>query len=479
MNEGHSAAWDQEWEKAVSAYHRALEEFPENPKALSSLALSLYQSGKIEEALQLYMKVAKISSDDPVPMEKVAQLSERLGNLKSAIEAAIRAGDLFLQQRDTEKALENWVRVTNLSPEHAIARSRLAQVHEKLGHTQQAVTEYLALASIIQRAGNADKAKEMVDKAQSLAPNSSEVKQANTLLKTGQLLPRPIRGKGGTGPIRMSQVKQLQEPHISRAATGLDPITEARQKALTQLAELLFDFSDDSPAAQERRGLSAIMKGTGGISMQQSEQTKVVLHLGQAIDAQSKGKETQAAEEMESALEANFKHPALYFNLGLLRFKGERFESAQRFLQNAVKHHDYALGTRILLGQMLVKKSDFHNAAMEYLEALKLADSMTVPADKMEEIRQQYEPIIEAQKNQKDENNLQKICENINSLLTHADWREQMIKTRDQMPKHEGEMLAPLADVILQAQSSSVLESINRINQLARMGVLRSAMDEA
>ena len=477
MNEGHSAAWDQEWAKAVSAYRRALQESPDNPKALSSLALALYQSGEIEEALQIYMNVAKLSPDDPIPMEKVAQLSERLGNLKNAMDAAIRAGDLFLQQRDADKALENWVRVTNLNPEHAIARSRLAQVHEKLGHTQQAVIEYLALASIIQRAGNAEKSKEMVDKAQSLSPNSSEVKQAQTLLKTGQLLPKPIRGKGGTGPIRMSQVKQLQEPQ--KAASGLDPITEARQKALTQLAELLFEFSDDSPAAQERRGLSAIMKGTGGISMQQSEQTKVVLHLGQAIDAQSKGKETQAAEEMEAALEANFKHPALYFNLGLLRFKGERFESAQRFLQNAVKHHDYALGTRLLLGQMLVKKADFHNASIEYLEALKLADSMTVPTDKVDDIRQQYEPIIEAQMNEKDDIVLRKICENIDRLLTHPDWREQLHKTRDQMPKQDGEMLAPLADVILQAQSSSVLESMNRINQRARMGTLRSAMDEA
>lgn len=477
MNEGHSAAWDQEWDKAVSAYRRALQEIPDNPKALSSLALALYQSGHIEESLQIYMNVAKLSPDDPIPMEKVAQLSERLGNLKNAMDAAIRAGDLFLQQRDADKALENWVRVTNLNPEHAIARSRLAQVHEKLGHAQQAVTEYLALASIIQRAGNAEKSKEMVDKAQSILPNSPEVKQAQTLLKTGQLLPKPIRGKGGTGPIRMSQVKQLQEPQ--KTASGLDPITEARQKALTQLAELLFEFSDESPAAQERRGLSAIMKGTGGISLQQAEQTKVVLHLGQAIDAQSKGKETQAAEEMEAAIEANFKHPALYFNLGLLRFKGERIESAQRFLQNAVKHHDYALGTRLLLGQMLVKKADFHNAALEYLEALKLADSMTLPAEKVDDIRQQYEPIIEAQMNQQDENILRKICENINTLLTRPDWREQLHKTRDQMPRQEGEMLAPLADVILQAQSSSVLESMNRINQLARMGILRSAMDEA
>jgi tetratricopeptide (TPR) repeat protein len=477
MNEGHSAAWDQEWGKAVTAYRHALQEMPDNPKALNSLGLALYSLGNVEEAFQIYMRVAKITPDDPVPMEKVAQLSERLGDLKTAMDAAIRAGDLFLKQRDTEKAVENWVRVTNINPENAIAHSRLAQVHEKLGHAQQAVIEYLAIASIIQRAGNMEKTQEMVNKAQSLLPNSPEVKQAQTLLKTGQLLPKPIRGKGGTGPIRMAQVKQLQQP--KKTDTGLEPIAEARQKALTQLAELLFEYSDESPSAQERRGLSAIMKGTGAISMQQAEQTKVILHLGQAIDAQSKGNESLAAEEMEGALEAGFKHPSLYFALGLLRFKGERYESAQRFLQNAVKHNDYALGTRLLLGQLNERKSFFKEAALEYLEALKHADVITVAANIADDIRQQYEPLIEAFQNQNDETAQRKICENVRSLLMRPDWRDQLHKTREQMPKQDGDIPAPLADVILQAQSSSVLESMNRINQLARMGSLRSAMDEA
>ena len=479
MNEGHSAAWDQEWDKAVAAYRRALQEFPDHPKALNSLGLALYQLGNIEEALQIYMNVAKLSPDDPVPMEKVAQISERMGELKTAVDASMRAGDLFLQQRDTEKALENWVRVTNLNPEYAPAHSRLAQVHEKLGHLQQAVIEYLAIASILQRSGNPEKSMEMVGKAQSLMPNSPEVKHALTLLSTGQLLPKPMRGKGGTGPIRMAQVKGLQKPGSSQFA-GMDPIAEARQKALTQLAELLFEFSDDSPTAQERRGLSAIMKGTGALSMQQAEQTKVILHLSQAIDAQSNGNDAQAAEELEGALDAGFKHSSLYFALGLLRVKGERLESAQRFLQNSVKHNDYALGTRLLLGQMHVKKSEFRDAALQYLEALKLADSSTVPVDKADEIRQQYEPLIEAHQNQKDESALRKVCDNINSMLMRPDWREQLHKTREQMPKQEsGDMLQPLADMILQVQSSSLLDSMSRINQLARMGSLRSAMDEA
>ena len=477
MNDGHSAAWDQDWEKAAAAYRRALQEVPDNPKALNSLGLALYKLNNFEDALQIYHSVARLSPDDPVPMEKVAQLSERLGDLKAAVDAAMRSSDLFLQQRDTDKAIENWVRVTNLNPEHPIAHSRLAQVHEKLGHTQQAVTEYLALASILQRAGNADKTQELVEKARSLLPNSPEVKQAQTLLRTGQLLPKPIRGKGGTGPIRMSQVRQLQEPQ--KAASGLDPVAEARQKALTQLAELLFDFSDDSPSAQERRGLAAIMKGTGSLSFQQSDQTKVVMYLSQAIDAQTKGNETQAAEELERALEAGFKHPSLFFNLGLLRLKGDRQESAQRFLQSSIKHNDYALATRLLLGQMLGKKQHWKEATLEYLEALKLADAATLPAEKADEIRQSYEPLIEAHQGEKEPETLRKICDNIQGLLMRPDWREQLHRIRDQMPKQDGGMLTPLSEVILQVQSSSVLESMNKINQLARNGRLRSAMDEA
>lgn len=476
MNEGHSAAWDQEWEKAASAYRKALQEFPDHPKALNSLGLALYQLAKFEEALQIYRHVATLSPEDPMPMEKVAQLSERLGDLKNAVDAATRAADLYLNQRDAEKAIENWVRVTTLNPENAIAHSRLALVHEKLGHTQQAVTEYLAVASLVQRSGNAQKTQELVDKALSLMPKSPEAREAQTLLKTGQLLAKPMRGKGGTGPIRMAQIKQMQQP--KQAASGMDPVAEARQKALTQLAEILFEYSDESPAARERTGLSAIMKGTGQLSMQQAEQTKVVLHLGQAIDALSKNQDAQAAEELEHAIEAGFNHASLHFALGLLRSRGARLESALRHLQHAVKHKDYNLAARLLQGQMLVKKGQMKEAALEYLEALRLGDSLVVPEEQADEIRQMYEPLLEAQQDQTEEN-ARRLCENVESLLMRPDWRDRLHKSREQMPKQEGGMLAPLAEVILQAQSSQVLESINRVHQLARAGSLRSAMDEA
>lgn len=480
MNEGHSAAWDQEWGKAAMAYRQALQEIPDHPKALNSLGLALYQQAAFEEALQIYRRVAHITPTDPVPMEKLAQLLERTGHLKEAIDAAFKAADLFLNQRDIDKAIENWVHVTTLDPEHVLAHSRLALAHEKLGHKVRAVTEYISVASLVQRTGNMEKTVELINRALKILPESAEAKQAQTLLRSGQLLPKPLRPKGGTGPIMMAQVKQLDQPK-KQTDSGLDPIAEARQKALTRLAEILFDYStDDGAAVQARRGLQALMRGTGQLSMQATEQTKVVLHLGQAIDAQTKGNDTLAAEELEHALEAGFKHPSLYFDLGLLRSRSDRLESAVRHLQHAVKHNDFNLAARLLLGQIHHKLGRFGTASVEYLEALRLADSMVVPAEQAEEISQMYEPLIEAQASQNDEFALKRLCDNINEMLMRRNWRDHLHRAREQMPRsQDGDMPMPIAEVLLEAQSSQVLEAINHVHQLARSGWLRTAMEEA
>jgi tetratricopeptide (TPR) repeat protein len=75
---------------------------------------------------------------------------------------------------------------------------------------------------------------------------------------------------------------------------------------------------------------------------------------------------------------------------------------------------------------------------------------------------------------------LKRLCDNINGMLMRKNWRDHLYKSREQMPKsQDSDVLMPLAEVILQAQSSQVLESINYVHQLARAGKLRSAMDEA
>jgi tetratricopeptide (TPR) repeat protein len=479
MNDGHSAAWDQMWDKAAVYYQMALEEFPNQPKALSSLGLALLQLQRFDESLQIYRRVLEITPEDPIPAEKVAQLSERLGSLQDAIRSTMRAAELYLNQRDIDKAIENWVRVTQLDSDHIQAHTRLAMAYEKMGRTGQAVNEYLVVASLVQRSGHIDKAAELVDKALVLSPNSQEVKQAQALLKSNQLLPKPPRSKGGTGALRMAQVRQLETP-TQQAETGLDPIAETRQKALTRLAEVLFEYSSDDDGKQVPRGIRAIVRGTGPLSLGQSERSRVILHLSQAIEALTKNQETQAVDELERALEAGFNHPALYFNLGLLRSKGDRLESALRHLQQAVKHKNYALGAHLLMGDIQRKIRRLPEAAQEYLESLKLADSMVVSPDQSDGIRQLYEPLIEAQANQKDETALNRLCDNIHDLLVSPNWRDKVLKAREQLPAPlGGELPFPLAEILIKAESSQVLETITRVHQLARDGQVRAAMEEA
>lgn len=478
MNRGHSAAWDQLWDKAAAAYRAALTEMPDNPKALSSLALAIYQLQDFEEALQIYRRLAQVTPSDPIPFEKMAHISERLGNITDAVNTAMKAADLYLAQKDVEKAIENWSRVTQLNPDSVLAHSRLALVHERLRHPQQAVTEYLALASLMQRAGKLDKSAELINRALKLMPRSQAAEQAKALLESGQLLPKPIRPKGGTGPLRMAQVKKMSQPK-KQISSGMDPVREARKKALTVLAEVLFEYSDESDVYQERKGLQAIMHGTGELSLRQMAQTKIIMHLGQAIDAQSKGKQETAAEELAQALLAGFEHPALYFSLGMLRVEGGRADNAVSHLQHAVKHADFGLAARLLLGRSLRMLGRLTEAATEYLEALKLADGLLVAAEQVDALHQLYEPLIEAQMGESDEEASARLCDNIDEMLMRNDWREHLQKAREELPKSDGEVPLPLAEILIEAQSGKVLSAMSRVHELARQGFMRSAMDEA
>jgi tetratricopeptide (TPR) repeat protein len=478
MNRGYSAAWDQQWNQAVVAYQQALDEIPNDPKALANLGLALFELQRYEESLRAYQQAAQADPRDPIPLEKAAQLLERLGNMQEAIQAFLRAAELNIQNQNPDKALENWMRVTQLDSQHINARLYLAMVHERLGHGPQATSEYLAAASLFQRAGNMPKAAEMIGRSLRLSPRSPEARQAESMLKNGQLLPKPMHRQGGTGVLRMAQVKLL-EPSKS-ADSGLDPIAEGRKQSLNRLAEVLFDLSEETGASAvaSKRGMQAIVRGANPLNLKQSDRSKIMLHIGQAIDAQTKNQDNLAIEELEKALAAGFDDPSIYFNLGLLRSKTERSETAMRHLQVSVKHKDYAIASRLLLAQIELELGRLSEASVEYLEALKIADALVVPAEEAAEIRQLYEPLIEAQSHQTDAEKMEQLCTNIKQLLLRPNWRSQVAQARDQLPKY-AEGAIPLAEILTQAQSGQVIEAVGKVRQLARAGHLRSAMDEA
>lgn len=478
MNQGHSAAWDQQWQHAADFYRAALEQIPEHPAALTSLGLALYEQSQFEPALDCYRRASRAAPNDPVPVERMARIYERQGKIAEAVQTGLQAAELQWKAQDVQKAVENWQAVLRVQPENLMARTRLGMVYDRTGRKNEAVAEYLAAASIIQHNGDAAKAAQLAGYAQQLMPENMETRRAVNMLKAGQMLPRPGKPKAGG---QAMATPALEAPHAAPPIEeGMDPVSEARQDALTQLAGILFDQGDDAaPQQAAGRGLSALTRGMGSLNDDSSKRTRVLLHLSQAIDSLSHGQGAQAAADLDRAQEAGLSHPASMFLLGMLNNNGDRLK-ALRCLQESVKHPAFSLASYLLMGQNYEAQGQMRPAAAAFLEALRLADVQSMPETQREELDQLYEGLIENQTQQVDEQGLKNINQTITGQLLRPDWRAFLLVARQQLP---GQSIngapTPLAEMLLESRSSQVIELLSKVRQLTAQNKYRTAMEEA
>lgn len=482
MNQGHSAAWDQKWEKAAGFYRQAIDIIPNNATALTSYGLALFEMKSYDEALGLYDKASTLAPNDPLPYEKIAEINDLQGMQPEAIQAYLQAADLYLKQRDVEKAIDNWHKILIFDPGHLDARRKLALVYERLGRKLEAVNEYIAIASLMQHRGETSKAIELIEYALHLVPDHVEAQQAKNALQGRHPLPMPEAPKTVSAP---SKKKTGPLPDLSAKEKApkqtQDPIAEARRLAMASLAELLFEQGDDLDSGNgHRRGLSALTGGKSSMPSGQADRTRIQLHIGQAIELQSRGEFTKATHELERAVKTGLNHAAAYFNLGLLQKEQNMAEEALKQLRNSVKHPDFALASYLLMAELHHRADKDSEAAAACVQALRLADAAVVPEDQAADLKQIYEPIIEAQSQETDPKNLRGMYKSITAQLLRPDWRQHLAAAREQLPQAgPGSPPIPLAEMLLQTSSGEVIESLSFVSQLIQRDKTRSAMEEA
>lgn len=480
MNQGHSAAWEGNWQEAVKHYSRALQEFPDNPPTLNSLALAHFELGNLEQSLELYKNAARLSPEDPLPAEKIALIFRQTGRMKEAVQYSMRAAELYHKLRDAEKAIKNWTRVTRLDAENIDAHVQLAQVYEALRRIPQAISEYISVAALQQHAGLIDEARKTGDHALELNPKSSEARQAVAMLQAFTKMPKPVSQVGISGPLRLprgtSGLAPEQTSHLE-FEEGPDPIEEATQKAVQTLAAMLFDLTPGgSEPARKQAGLRSIARAVS----RGFDEKAIVRHLSQFIKMNVLGKSKAAAEELNDAIEAGLDHPAAHYILGVLLSEDGKSELAQPSFQKALKHLDFTLAARLEIGDYQRQQGRYSEAAVEYLEALKIADSAVVPESKGEALRRQYETLIASAMRNTNEIETRLLCENIHHLLIRPNWRTGIHEARGQLPRSAaGAAPLPIADILSHANSTQLVDSLARINKIYRQGYFRAAMEEA
>lgn len=477
MSQGHSAAWEQDWNKAGDFYRQALDEIPDHPMGLSSLGLAYFQIKKYDESLRLYQRLSAINPDDPMPFEKIASIYQRVGMTHDAVQAYMQGAEMQLKSHDVERAIEDFHHATRLDPENQTIHTRLAMIYDKMGRKDNAVNEYLITAYLMQQAGDINKAMQIVQYTLNVEPGNTSAKKAYSLLKENKQLPKYEQGLAAE---QYREEKASETEPVAEPVPLYDPITEARLKALKQMASMLFDQAEDSTSGQmSRRGIYTLTRGTGGLSQEQAERTRIQLHLSQAIDLQTSGQDEAAAIELESAVELGLNQSASHYVLGLL-VRNTDPQKGLKYLQRSVKNPDFELGSFLLIGEIYDHLGQYKEASSAALQALKLADAESVSPEQAEELVQLYEPIFETQMQVADEKDLRNLYQVIIRQLIRPDWREYLKDARKQLPPQpEGSPPLPLAEMLLETSSGQLVDALSRIRTLASEGKLRTAMEEA
>jgi tetratricopeptide (TPR) repeat protein len=211
----------------------------------------------------------------------------------------------------------------------------------------------------------------------------------------------------------------------------------------------------------------------------QDNRPSLVYHLRRAVDFQTLDQYEEATAELEAVVSLGLEIPGVFFNLGWLHTKTGRLESGIRLLQRAVSHPSYTLGSRLVLGNLFRERERLRDAALEYLEALRVADSAVVPPGQALTLSQMYDPLIEAYLSSASDQDHIQLCSNIHELLIRPDWRTNLSNARQELPSQDTSHPLPLAEMLTEAQSGQIVGALTAIHQYARSGHLRVAMDEA
>ena len=479
MQLGHSAAWDLKWDRAIGYYRKALAEFPEDARALTSLGLALLETNQLPDALAVYRQASKITPDDPVPIERCAEIFERLGQVKEAIDHREAAGELYIRRKDAEKALECWSHVGRLAPENLAARSRLALTHERMGRRREAVHEYVAVASILQRAGKPERGVEAVQRALALIPGNPEASHAMKVLREGRPLPPAPPPRGATGPLRMVDVGEALRAEVTppEEVDGGDPESAAQRQSLTLLAGLLFEEAGDE--AGGKGGMAALGRGKKHPERELAAKAVINRSLTAAIDLQSRGQKKGALKEFEAAMKAGLDNPAVHYNVGILYKDLGSADLAQKHLLLAVGHPELAFGSHLALGRLAREQGDQAEAARHLVRVLRIADTLSVDRSQSAQLNEYYDR-LQATLEEGNQQGLERLNESTLGLLSGPNWMQQVRAARHTVEtESSGAVVMPIAEMFAVGASDRVFKYLATIDNLLGSNHLNAAMEEA
>jgi len=455
MREGSTHASQERWVEAVAAYKRALAVLPDDPKALMALGLACLAAERLEEALAAFQRAARIDQTNPTAPEHIAEILEHMGRFQEASRAYLEAAERHGRRKAPTLALRRLEDAARVDPNSIQAHIQLLRAYLALRKNQEALNEYLALATIYYSKGQNEQALEICRHALKLDPQNVQVQALmNQLLRGEEKLPSLDRTVFG--------IDYEEEPEDLEE--GGNPAEAARQKALAELAETV--FSDIPPQ-------------TGMLVMRPLSKREVDAMISKSLDAQTRGDIEEAIRGYERVLEAGVIQTAVNFNLGLLYQQQMRFEDALGQFQQSVRDPEYRLGSHFAMGECYRALGRIEEALTHFLEVLKIVDLGTVDRSQADNLIQLYEELALTHAAKGEREQATEFVNTLISFLSDKGWEDKVSRAREMLDTltQEGPVLS-LAEILAVPGSERVLQAIGLAQEYQRRGLGYAALDE-
>lgn len=339
MEQSREAARQKSWDEALKQAVRALQEFPQDADARSSVAVALFNTGKYPQSLQIFEELRGNDPHNPFFLEYLARTNEHMGNDAAAVAIYTQLADLQQSRRLNARAIEALREVLRLRPDADDTRARLARLLEDAGSASEAAVEHLELARRHQSRGRLDEATADAETALRLDPNSREAKEL------------------------------IAELHGALASAVQTAIGDAPP-------------SDEGALPLPSAGM------TGGLRSQQFAIEKII---GLAQDLQQAGDTQGAIAQYERAIKLGMERADVFYSLGLLYQERDDHQRAVDVLVRAASDPEYALSAHYALGTSYQLLGQLPHAAQEYEQTIRLVDLQSIGKAESDDLVQMYE----------------------------------------------------------------------------------------
>ncbi len=148
---------------------------PFNKAKLLDAAQRFLNQGKVAQAIGQYQEILRYEPHDQITLMTLGDLYARIGDTAHAVEVFQQLGELFHQEGFTSKAIAIYKKIAKLTPNDPKPLERLGELYTLQGVLSEARPLFLQLAEMHVRSGRADAAAAVLRRLAELEPDNVRV----------------------------------------------------------------------------------------------------------------------------------------------------------------------------------------------------------------------------------------------------------------------------------------------------------------